>query len=151
MQNYIAKNLKVLRKSEKMTQHDLAVILELNRGNITSYERDVATPSLEVIVNICDYFKISLNDFISKDLALVDSAANGIKNDVAKLKEKPIVVVATTASEEKTRLSDTKKVLNNQTAHVQSQLLQELQAVTGSLRHLLSKLEVVVHHYLEEK
>ena len=44
--NFIASNLKVLRKSTGWSQTELAECVGLNRGNIASYESGCAEPSI---------------------------------------------------------------------------------------------------------
>ncbi len=67
--NYIASNIKFLRTVAGLSQSDLAEQLGLNRGNITSYERDVAKPSIDTLPKIAGFFHVSLSDFIQLDLS----------------------------------------------------------------------------------
>ncbi|MCG8411159.1 MAG: LexA family transcriptional regulator [Bacteroidales bacterium] len=61
-------NIKYLRKSKNLTQSKLAKELNLNRAMIGSYEENRAIPKLSVLVNIANYFSISLDTLIKQDL-----------------------------------------------------------------------------------
>jgi len=67
--NFISSNIKFLRTLTGMSQSDLAEKVGLNRGNITSYERDVAKPSIDTLPKIAGFFNVSLSDFIQLDLS----------------------------------------------------------------------------------
>lgn len=63
--NYVASNLKFLRKQTGLSQDQFAVRLDLNRGNIASYEKGSAEPSIEKIVKFAA-FLISMSLLLSK-------------------------------------------------------------------------------------
>jgi len=65
---YIAKNLRFLRRLTRLSQHDFAQKVALNRGNIASYEKGTAEPSTQKLLNITKFFNVDLTDFIEKDL-----------------------------------------------------------------------------------
>jgi transcriptional regulator with XRE-family HTH domain len=53
--------LRILRKASKISQAQLAGILETTQSSINRYETDNATPTLEVLNQIADYFDVSLD------------------------------------------------------------------------------------------
>lgn len=55
-----------------MSQTALAEVIGLKRGNIASYEKELAQPSIENLVKISDYFKVDLNQLIKIDLSKAD-------------------------------------------------------------------------------
>jgi len=61
-------NLKYLRKSKGFTQEEMAESLGIKRSLVGAYEEERAEPRLEVMQTICDMFKISLEDFLFRDL-----------------------------------------------------------------------------------
>ncbi len=65
---YIAKNMRFLRKMTGLSQHDFAQKVDLNRGNIASYEKGTAEPSTEKLLRITKFFHVDLTDFIEKNL-----------------------------------------------------------------------------------
>jgi transcriptional regulator with XRE-family HTH domain len=67
------KNLRHLRKLRGWTQEEFANKLKIKRSLVGAYEEERAEPRLEVMEAICSIFKLSLEDFLFKDL----SAAKG--------------------------------------------------------------------------
>jgi transcriptional regulator with XRE-family HTH domain len=64
----IGNNLKSLRKRIKKSQEEVAQDLSLTRSTYSGYENGVAQPNLDVLVAFGEYFKISIDDLIKKDL-----------------------------------------------------------------------------------
>lgn len=64
----IGNNLKQLRKRLKRSQEEVAQDLGLTRSTYSGYENGVAQPNLEVLVACSDYFKISIDDLVRKEL-----------------------------------------------------------------------------------
>ena len=67
--NFIASNLKVLRKALGWSQTELAERVGLNRGNIASYESGCAEPSICKLLRISNILEISTRDFTRRDLS----------------------------------------------------------------------------------
>jgi len=70
--HYFAKNLKYLRREKGLSQEQMAGLVGLNRGNIASYEKQSAEPSILNLTKIGNFFNVELNDIIEKDLSLKD-------------------------------------------------------------------------------
>lgn len=51
--------LRALRKEKELTQTELANLLHLTRNQISTYEKDQILPSVDVIVNYCNFFNTS--------------------------------------------------------------------------------------------
>ena len=66
---FIASNLKLLRKRSGKSQEDLAQTLGLNRSTYSGYENEVAQPSLEMLITISQFHKVSLDELIAKDFS----------------------------------------------------------------------------------
>jgi len=66
---YFADNLKFLRKERGLSQGKLAEELDLNRGNIASYEKGLAEPKMENLMRIVKFFNIEFRDLVETDLA----------------------------------------------------------------------------------
>ena len=91
MNNYIASNIRYLRRQLSESQSDFAKRIGLNRDNIASYERGTE-PRLEAINKIVNFFHLSFEDFIHTDLSKTKSEENlTFLNDEKKTKseEKP--------------------------------------------------------------
>lgn len=67
--NFIASNLKFLRKRAGWSQAELARQLTLNRGNIASYESGAAEPNICKTLRISKLFNVSPRDLIRHDLS----------------------------------------------------------------------------------
>ena len=58
-------NLRDLRKSRKLTQQELAELINSNQANITAWERGERTPSLSTIQHVADTLHVPLSSLIS--------------------------------------------------------------------------------------
>ncbi len=67
--NFIASNLRLLRKRAGWSQTELAERVGLNRGNIASYESGCAEPSICKLLRISNLFDITTRDFTRQDLS----------------------------------------------------------------------------------
>lgn len=76
---YLGKNIKVLRKSEGMTQLNLADKLGLRKVTISTYEQERSVPSFDVLIKIAEIFKVSLDDLVFRDIATEGRSAGGLK------------------------------------------------------------------------
>ena len=77
--NFLSENLKYLRQSQQLTQQDLADELELKRSLIGAYEEGRATPKISVMQQIAVYFELSLDQLISTNLNVQQTANASIK------------------------------------------------------------------------
>lgn len=66
--NQLAKNIRYLRKTHKLSQQKLATALSIKRSNIAAYETKNVEPRLNLINRMADYFNVSLADLICSDL-----------------------------------------------------------------------------------
>lgn len=67
--NHISSNLKFLRKLSGLSQEQFAQKVGMNRGNIASYEKGNAEPSIEKLQRIVGFFEVDLVAFIENDLS----------------------------------------------------------------------------------
>lgn len=59
--------LKEKRKEENLTLNEVATVLNLSAGYISRIERGTSNPSKEVLINLCDIYKIPVNDLIDNN------------------------------------------------------------------------------------
>ena len=64
----IGKYLKMIRKSNGYTQEKLAESIDVSVRYISDIEQDRSMPSFEVLIRICNIFKISLDQVFSEYL-----------------------------------------------------------------------------------
>ena len=67
--SFAGKNLRYLRKLRGWTQEEFATKLKIKRSLIGAYEEERAEPRLEVLENMCNIFKLSLDELLLKDLS----------------------------------------------------------------------------------
>ena len=63
------KNLKYLRKLRGWTQDEFAAKLNIKRSLLGAYEEGRAEPRLDVIEEVCDMFKLTLDEILRTDLS----------------------------------------------------------------------------------
>ena len=74
-------NLRYLRKAKQMTQFELASALGLAYSTISMYERGEREPSFEMMETIADYFNVSMDFLLGKDIL---SNAAHITDDIVR-------------------------------------------------------------------
>jgi len=94
----LASNIKYLRKKNNgMTQAELGAAVGLSDNAISTYEKGKFFPTADVLVKICEYFNVSSDDLLLKDLA------SGVETEVfesAKIEKGNNVLVPLSAQEE---------------------------------------------------
>lgn len=68
---HLGSNLKHLRKRKRRTQDDVANAVRVPRPTYSGYENNVASPGLETLVKLSDYFGVSIDSLIRLDLSLM--------------------------------------------------------------------------------
>ncbi|HSH67929.1 MAG TPA: helix-turn-helix domain-containing protein [Bacteroidia bacterium] len=68
----IAKNIRVLRGIKKISQEQLAAELDIPRSRIGSYEEGRAEPSCSFLIQLSDFFHVSIDALIRGDLSKTD-------------------------------------------------------------------------------
>ena len=69
----IGKNIQQIRKSNGYTQEKLAEAIEVSVRYISDIEQDRAKPSYEILIKICNLFKISLDQIFSEYISIRDN------------------------------------------------------------------------------
>lgn len=88
--NFLGSNIRLLRKQKEMTQADLASKINVNRSLIGAYEEGRSEPRLNTIQLLCSYFKVGIQDIITKDLSNLDEEQKDVEG--SKLRVLPIAV-----------------------------------------------------------
>jgi len=68
----IGKNIKKIRGVKGLNQSDFADLFDLKRASIGAYEEGRAEPKLGTIMEIANYFGISVDELLKKDLSVND-------------------------------------------------------------------------------
>lgn len=64
-----SKNLKHLRKINKLSQDDISKIVEKDRSLISQWESDDKNATVEDIIKLSNYFNVPMDNLVGKDLA----------------------------------------------------------------------------------
>jgi len=62
-------NIKLLRNRKKLSQEDVSKNLELYRSTYSGYENGVAQPSIDILIKISDFYKISIDQLTRNDFS----------------------------------------------------------------------------------
>ena len=69
----IGKTIQEIRKSNGYTQEKLAEAIEVSVRYISDIEQDKSKPSYEILIRICNLFKIGINQIFNKYLEVKDN------------------------------------------------------------------------------
>lgn len=64
----IAIRLKALREEYKITQSELAKETRIKQQNISRWEAGIHIPNIEDCIKIADYYKITLDELVDRDI-----------------------------------------------------------------------------------
>ena len=62
-----SKRLKSLREKEGVTQRQMAKHIGMSAGTIVNLEQGYSKPSFDVLIDIADYFEMSLDDLVGRE------------------------------------------------------------------------------------
>ena len=65
----LGENLQFLRKKNDITQEQLAEKLEVSRQSISKLESDSTYPEMDKLLQLCELFHVSMDDFVQKDIS----------------------------------------------------------------------------------
>ena len=68
----IGEHIMLLRKQKGLSQAELGKVIGTSGDVIGRYERDVITPSIDVIVNIADALEVSIDFLVGKTKMVLD-------------------------------------------------------------------------------
>ena len=71
--------IKLYRENKKMTQNDLADILEVSSGTISKYESGALAPNIESLKKLADFFGITIDELLKDEEKFDFSNVNVLK------------------------------------------------------------------------
>lgn len=92
--SYLSTNIKLLRRKKGLTQQELADMLDVKRASIGSYEENRSEPKLETINKACNFFQVSIDEIINKDLNNIS------KNEIINSNGEKLRILAITVNQE---------------------------------------------------
>ena len=69
MQKFISINFIYLRNKSYLNRKEFAKKHSISYGALSSYERSVSLPPIDLIQKICKEYKVNIDDFVNKDLS----------------------------------------------------------------------------------
>lgn len=66
----INKNIRKIRSIKNLNQSKFGELFNVNRSNIGAYEEGRATPKIELVIKIANYFSIPVEDILTKELTV---------------------------------------------------------------------------------
>ena len=102
---FLRDNLKILRKNRGLSQEEVAKKLDTTRSSYSGYENGVAEPSIQRLLEICEFYRIPVDDILKRDLSKLtkdelDNIAQGRFIDVRGSKLRVLTAQVTEANEE---------------------------------------------------
>jgi transcriptional regulator with XRE-family HTH domain len=88
----VSSNIKYLRKSNHLTQEQLAEKIGIKRSLLGAYEEGRADPRLNNLLKISEIFNVSVDSLISEDVSEFESAFGNVFNNKPKTKVLSITV-----------------------------------------------------------
>ena len=76
----IDRKISILRKSNNLSQDDLAAILHVSRQSLFKWEKGLAVPQTEKVVELAKIFKVSIDDLINDDIEISNNSLNNTSN-----------------------------------------------------------------------
>lgn len=68
--SYFGKNIRKIRTAKKISQTAFADLFNLKRGSIGAYEEGRAEAKMDTIIEIADYFQLTLDQLVRKELTI---------------------------------------------------------------------------------
>lgn len=62
---HFAENLRHLRKSKNLKQHELAQMLNVDKRTVSAWENKVCEPSLTMLAKLCEIFDESFDNILT--------------------------------------------------------------------------------------
>ena len=76
---YINKNLKYLRNMKGVTQDQVAEVFGKQKAAISAYEKGKNIPPVDVLIKLVQFFEVSLDDFVFRDIEKEGTSAAPVK------------------------------------------------------------------------
>ena len=68
----IGQNIRKIRSAKKLNQTQFAEIFNLTRGSVGAYEEGRAEPKIDTIIQIANYFSLSIDLLLNKEITVND-------------------------------------------------------------------------------
>ena len=68
--SFFGKNIKKIRSIKGLSQQAFAEVFDLKRGTLGAYEEGRSEPKIETIINVANYFSITIDDLLTSELTV---------------------------------------------------------------------------------
>ncbi|MEM7108511.1 MAG: LexA family transcriptional regulator [Bacteroidota bacterium] len=68
----IGQNIRKIRSAKKLSQTQFAELFDLTRGSVGAYEEGRAEPKIDTIIQIANYFSVSIDLLLNKEMTVND-------------------------------------------------------------------------------
>lgn len=76
--SFIGENIKKIRLAKRISQADFAAIFKLARPSIGAYEEGRSEPKIDTIIQIANYFRLSIDILLTRELTVNDIYSFGL-------------------------------------------------------------------------
>ncbi len=85
--SHFGRNIKKIRTVKNLSQQNFADLFDLKRATLGAYEEGRSEPKIENIIKVANYFSISIDDLLTRDLTVNEllKFKGGITTDVSQL------------------------------------------------------------------
>lgn len=104
MKNFISFNIKYLCEKNFLTQKEFGELFSLKQSSIATYLSERSQPNVETLQKIALHFKISIDDFINRQLDQVSELKSGKKDQIQSPLEIKLVEVLENALNDKQKI-----------------------------------------------
>lgn len=80
-------SLKKLRKSQKLSQEELAEKVQVSRQSVSKWETGEAYPTMNNILELCQIFHCQINDLVNNSIIDLNSLDEEVRQNVVKFKK----------------------------------------------------------------
>lgn len=84
----LCENLARLRKKKNLTQKKVAELLEISQQAYYKYEKNIAQPDIEALVNLSKIYDISIDELLGNDKFVTQNSENAL---IIPDEKKPVV------------------------------------------------------------
>jgi len=78
--SFIGKNIQKIRQAKKISQASFATLFDLSRPSIGAWEEGRSEPKIETIIQIANYFRISIDALLTRELTVSEIYSFGLLN-----------------------------------------------------------------------
>jgi transcriptional regulator with XRE-family HTH domain len=78
--SFVGKNIQKIRQVKNISQADFAALFELARPSVGAYEEGRSEPKIETLIQIANYFRISIDVLLTRELTVSEIYSFGLLN-----------------------------------------------------------------------